>query len=284
MIKPFINWACPLDNQPMKRIDNMLRCSQKHAYDYARQGYVNLLPAQFKHSHSPGDNDIMVQARRDFLNTGLYNPIADMVVDCICKAQNASSATDICVVDAGCGEGYYTLAIADKLEKHYPDKSIQMMGFDISKNCIGMATKRNKTRDWAVATNAHIPVQTETVDYVCSLFGFPVVSEFVRVLKKGGLLITIDAGPQHLMELRQCVYDTVIVKDVSNAMQDKQLLLTSEQKQRFKLSDLSFETADALLKMTPHFYRMPAEKYEQFKVNYPRNIIADIVSRAYCRL
>ncbi len=285
MLVPFGSWACPLDNHPMYRINNVLKCSQNHSYDYARQGYINLLPAQYKHSQSPGDNDIMVQARRDFLNTGLYVKIVDYIVQCVQQYQIVKHPlSDFCLVDAGCGEGYYTVHIADELEELYPETNISVMGFDISKTSICAATKRNKTRDWAVATNSHIPVQSQSVDCVLSLFGFPVIAEFKRLLKQGGLLITADVAPNHLIELRQCVYDTVTIKS-SDVVQinDTQIHLLAEVPVSYTISNLSFETVDSLLKMTPHFYRMPNEKYDQFKTNFPRNITVSILLRIYTR-
>ncbi len=280
MIVPFLNWACPLDNQAMYCAGKTLKCEQNHTYDFARQGYVNLLPAQYKHSSAPGDNNIMVQARRDFLNTGLYEEIVDAVVACI--ASRMKTVRDYNLVDAGCGEGYYTIHITDKLAALYPEINLSVMGFDISKSCIYAAAKRNKMRDWAVATNSHIPVQSWSADCVLSLFGFPVVSEFLRILKPRGLLITADAASRHLIELRQCVYDTVMSKSASRTQlnQDK-LCLIDEKRITYTISNLSFEIVDALLKMTPHFYRMPADKYERFKVNFPRHITVDVALRLY---
>ena len=73
---PFQALACPLDGEPLYLEGNTWRCAARHAFDVARQGYVNLLPVQHKNSRDPGDNQAMVEARRDFLDAGHYAPVA----------------------------------------------------------------------------------------------------------------------------------------------------------------------------------------------------------------
>ena len=61
---------------------------------------MNLLPVQFKHSTEPGDNKQMMQARREFLEAGFYEPMAKAVAIMI----DANQPTHL--LDLGCGEGY----------------------------------------------------------------------------------------------------------------------------------------------------------------------------------
>ena len=65
-----------------------------------------------------------------------------------------------------------------------------MLGLDISKWAIQAAAKQDKRPGWVVATNAQLPVQAGTLDRVLCMFGFPVYTEFARVL--------IDCGVQWL--------------------------------------------------------------------------------------
>jgi len=71
--------ACPLDGFPLRRVGSTWRCPAGHSHDIARQGHVHLLPVQQKRSRDPGDSREMVAARRRFLNSGAYGPIAAAV-------------------------------------------------------------------------------------------------------------------------------------------------------------------------------------------------------------
>lgn len=48
-------------------------CSNRHSFDQARSGYVNLLPVNQKRTKQPGDNKQMVHARTQFLDAGYYS-------------------------------------------------------------------------------------------------------------------------------------------------------------------------------------------------------------------
>ena len=101
------NLACPIDGLPIEAQGAQRRCTAGHSFDVAREGYCNLLVVQHKASRDPGDSKDMVAARRRFLETGLFEPIADrifkMVRECVAAAQGGAFN----IVDAGCGEGYY---------------------------------------------------------------------------------------------------------------------------------------------------------------------------------
>jgi 23S rRNA (guanine745-N1)-methyltransferase len=57
--------------------------------------------------------------------------------------------------------------------------------------------------------NSLLPVLSGTLDRVLCMFGFPVYAEFARVLKPRGLLVQVDAGPDHLRELREIIYPSL---------------------------------------------------------------------------
>ena len=73
-------YRCPLCQQALLLDEKSYRCANNHSFDQAKQGYVNLLPVQFKHSKEPGDNKAMVQARRAFLDKGYYQPLLDSML------------------------------------------------------------------------------------------------------------------------------------------------------------------------------------------------------------
>ena len=99
------NLACPIDGQRLEAHEKQLVCGNGHSFDIARQGYVNLLPVQHKRSKQPGDSKEMVVARTEFLDSGVYQPIVNKLVE-ITLAQ-ITGDKEVCLMDAGCGEGYY---------------------------------------------------------------------------------------------------------------------------------------------------------------------------------
>ena len=70
-------WICPICGLPLTAAEKCWRCGRQHSFDRSRSGYVHLLPANRKHGKMPGDDKLMVDARRRFLEGGWYAPLAD---------------------------------------------------------------------------------------------------------------------------------------------------------------------------------------------------------------
>ena len=260
-ITPFQALACPLDGKPLSWSDNVWRCSDGHSFDIAKQGYVNLLPVQQKRSHDPGDSKAMVAARQRFLDAGHYQPIAEAVSHAVLgHAEVQKAASQPSCLDAGCGEGYYLRQLADAVTNTQP---LSLMGLDISKWAVLAAAKQDNKQaplsSWVVGSNAHIPVQTDTLDSVLCMFGFPVLIEFARVLKTGGVLLQVEAGPNHLRELREIIYPTLKAERASKTVVPDGFIHHGSERVSYSIAlNGSEETAD-LLAMTPHLYRASPE-------------------------
>ncbi|MBS3666428.1 putative RNA methyltransferase [Vreelandella boliviensis] len=261
-ITPFQALACPLDGKPLSWSDSVWRCSDGHSFDIAKQGYVNLLPVQQKRSHDPGDSKAMVAARQRFLNAGHYQPIADAVIRAVlnyAEVQTLSSEPFSCL-DAGCGEGYYLRQLADAAAN---SPSLSLMGLDISKWAVLAAAKQDAKQEplssWVVGSNAHLPVQTETLDCVLCMFGFPVVSEFARVLRTGGVLLQVEAGPNHLRELREVIYPTLKPERSTETEVLEGFTHHSSERVSYSIALNGSDAIADLLAMTPHLYRASAE-------------------------
>ena len=91
---------CPICAQSLRREEKRLVCPNRHSFDIARQGYVNLLAVQQKHSLSPGDTREQVLSRRAFLEAGYYAPIVETLLF-TAKKYGVSGE----ILDVGCGEG-----------------------------------------------------------------------------------------------------------------------------------------------------------------------------------
>ena len=251
----FKELACPLDGSPLFRDGIALRCASGHTFDIASQGYVNLLPVQKKRSLDPGDSKLMVAARRRFLNAGHYAPIAAAVNRTVMSDLTATTPT-VCL-DAGCGEGYYLRQLAAAAQAD--GVPLALLGLDISKWAVLAAAKQQKQATWVVGSNASLPVMPATIDRVLCLFGFPVYPEFARVLKPGGFLLQVDAGPDHLRELREIIYPTLKPARTATAATPSGFASADSETLRFGVKITGTEPIADLLAMTPHLYRASAE-------------------------
>ena len=251
-IQPFLQLACPLDGKALISDGASWRCSGGHCYDIARQGYTHLLPVQKMHSLNPGDSKEMIEARRRFLNAGFYEPMAAEVGKMVLDGLPAEGS----VLDAGCGEGYY---LRQLLAAAGEQQSIQAIGADISKPAILSAAKQDKVPNWVVASNAHLPVLTATLDRVICVFGFPTYTEFARVLKNGGELLLVEAGPGHLRQLREIIYPTVKPDKAETDDVPEGFTELAADSLTFEFQLTTAEQIADLLCMTPHLYRASAE-------------------------
>lgn len=253
-INPFKELACPLDGLPLLQNAGSWQCADGHSFDVARQGYVNLLPVQKKRSRDPGDNKEMVAARRRFLNAGHYQPIAEALCDAVFQ-ENCGEAVIRCL-DAGCGEGYYMRYLASKTPGA---AQFELMGLDISKWAVLAAAKRDKAPEWVVGSNANLPVLPETLDRVLCLFGFPVYEQFARVLRPGGEIVRIDAGQEHLKELRETIYPELKAPRQSESTAPEGFSVSGTSTVCYPLTLPDSHAISDLLAMTPHLYRAGPE-------------------------
>jgi 23S rRNA (guanine745-N1)-methyltransferase len=251
---PFTGLVCPLDGAALEDAGGRWRCEHGHSYDVARQGYVNLLPVQKKRSRDPGDSRDMVAARQRFLAAGHYAPVAAAISTAMLTGLTADET--VSCLDAGCGEGYYLRQLV--AAAHRPDR-LTLMGLDISKWAVQCAARQDHNMRWVVGSNANLPVLPGSLDRVLCMFGFPVYSEFYRVLRDDGLLVQLDPGPEHLRELREIIYPSL--KPARDNKGD-----IPHGFERVASNSISY-VADIheaglvqdLLTMTPHLYRANAD-------------------------
>ena len=129
-------FICPICKSKLNIQGKSYLCENNHSFDIAKQGYVNLLPVNKKHSDNPGDSKEMVLSRREFLESGNY----DCFTKKLCEIINSlfPDTQKITIADCGCGEGYYD----GKLEGISSD--YDLFGFDISKEAVRYAAGKYK--------------------------------------------------------------------------------------------------------------------------------------------
>ena len=253
-------FVCPVCSGNLEEIKGIscdgvvAKCQNGHSFDKARDGYYNLLMSNVGGVH--GDNKDMVLARREFLGMGFYRRLADEVATAVLSSTNAFAS----VLDAGCGEGYYTDIVEKALFKRDGDSSV--WAFDISKSAVREVKKKNQRINLAVAGSYRMPIATESLDTVINTFSPLAIDETRRVIKRGGSFIMAIPGEDHLFDLKAKIYDTPYKNTVADtALEGFELL--SDKSIKYKMSLNSPEAVRALFMMTPYAYRTKRENAER---------------------
>ncbi len=242
-----MKFICPICAEPFEISDTgTARCKNRHSFDRSREGYYNLLVGASAGVH--GDNREMLLARRRFLDTDAYLPLANELSSALSRYAKRGAG----ILDMGCGEGYYTRIVSEALP------SEEIFAFDISKDAVKLAANRAKRASFAVASSYKIPVANESFGAVYNVFSPLALDEVRRVLAPHGAFIAVIPDAEHLFELKAKVYD----EPYKNAPENEEL-------QGFSLVErktLSYEkcfTGDEvrdLFMMTPYAYRTSARE------------------------
>ena len=241
-------WKCPVCGGRLENTDRRLVCAAGHSYDLARQGYVNLLPTGGAAGKRHGDDSAMVRARTDFLEKGYYEPIRDALLRAMEKYVPAGSP----VVDAGCGEGYYTAAV---LRAGY-----DVCGVDISREAVKACARRGVP--CAAASTAHLPLTDGSQRAVLCLFAPLETAEFRRVLAPGGVLLRAVPLQRHLWGLKKAVYARPYENPApEEAAEGFETPDHEDVKTVLRLTDR--EDIQNLFRMTPYWYKTSREDEEK---------------------
>ena len=261
-------YRCPLCQQALLLVDKSYRCENKHSFDQAKQGYVNLLPVQFKHSKETGDNKDMVQARRAFLDKGYYQPLIDSMLALYKKYGDKTAA----VFDAGCGEGFYT--------HQHKTESNSVYGVDIAKETVKIAAKRYQDCFFSVATLSDLPFKDEHFGWLYSVYAPILENEFTRILQNEGYLLTVTPADNHLFELKSLIYRQANKHDTSKQVIE-QLPLIEEQRLNYPMNFTNSDDVLNLLAMTPFAFKASEELISELKQQKEFSCQADFVLRLY---
>ena len=246
-------FACPICQENLTLVESSLKCNNRHSFDLAKFGYVNLAP-QIKQSANYDKENF--QNRQQILEAGFYQAILEGVSDLL--EANPSAKT---VLDIGCGEGFYSR----KLQETHSDKTFY--AFDISKDSVQIAAKSeaNWAVNWFVGDLARLPLQDASMDILLDIFSPANYGEFRRVLSKDGILIKVIPTKNHLKEIRQTVQDQLTKKDYSNQdikdhFQEHFTILSSQTASLTKT--ITANHLQALLIMTPLLFHVDQTKID----------------------
>ncbi len=249
--------ACPVCGEALSLTEDGRSAAcmgkKRHLFDFAADGYINLYTSRA----SGGDSGECIAARNAFLAGGYYEKISDGVNALLDKytCENAR------VLDAGCGEGYYTLRMAQGGREAF--------GFDLSKNGVRLAAKaakrENKPAFFGVASVFSLPVLTESMDAVTTIFAPCAEDEYARVLKPGGVLILAGAGKDHLIDLKKAVYDSAYENEGRRDLPGEKFELLEETRVNYGITVETDKDIENLFAMTPYFYRTSQKDKEKLK-------------------
>ena len=246
-------FACPICQENLTLVENSLKCNNRHSFDLAKFGYVNLAP-QIKQSANYDKENF--QNRQQILEAGFYQAILEAVSDLLSNSKNAKT-----ILDIGCGEGFYSR----KLQEDHSEKTFY--AFDISKDSVQIAAKSepNWAVNWFVGDLARLPIKDASMDILLDIFSPANYGEFRRVLSKDGILIKVIPTKNHLKEIRQKVQDQLTNKDYSNQdiknhFQEHFTILSSQTASLTKT--ITADQLQALLSMTPLLFHIDQSKID----------------------
>lgn len=225
--------------------------ARRHCFDFSRDGYLSFP------GNSGGDSKSAVDARRSFLQKGYYAPAAEAVVQAVAKHVES----DASLIDAGCGEGYYTSMLSERVG--------MTLGFDLSKFACGAAAKSARREGktnllYATASVFELPVKDCSVDAVVNIFAPCAEEEYTRILKSGGYLFVVGAGKNHLMGLKRAIYDDVYENgeraDLPEKLEHIERIVSSHSIVVEGQADI-----EALFSMTPYYWRTSERDHERLK-------------------
>lgn len=222
---------CPICKHELLKNEKTYSCINKHCFDISKYGYLNI---DIKNSTS-GDNKEMVNSRTSFLNQNYYLPLKTELNNII---KNLNKNT---ILDLACGEGYYT--------KDFPVK--QKFAIDLSKEAIKHASKSDKSTQYIISSIYNLPFEDSTFDLITTIFAPISFDEINRVLKNDGYFILVSPNKNHLIELKNVLYDTPYLNQ-DTTIEQFNLLSTNNIDYTFTVDNTMLKN---LFKMTPYYYK-----------------------------
>ncbi len=207
--------CCPLCGTAVRLQEpGSLVCSTGHCFDLSAKGYVNFVP---NHRETFYDKALF-ESRRMVFAQGWYEPVLAAMGAAIGRARVDHP---LCVLDAGCGEGYYAAGLMA-----LPGLAgrCRMFGMDIAKDAVAMACRRDSAPCWMAADLSHIPMRSGAVDVLLNILSPANYGEFSRVLSEGGILIKVVPGARYLSEVRACVGGRLASGDSAGSQAAEHLL------------------------------------------------------------
>ena len=278
MFDEFAMLSCPVCALPLGQEAMALVCANGHSFDMAREGYVN-----FSRKVLRADTREMLNARRAFLEQGPYRPLLDMLNEQVVTfiEKMTLEASQLHILDAGCGEGYYLghmhAFLSERVQhtNNLAGMTISSVGVDLSKEAMRMAAKRYREPFFIVSNlKERLPLQDGSMHVVLNIFAPRNVEEYRRVLASDGLLLIAIPGPQHLQPLREQLH-------LLNIEEDKQQHVLEQFSSHFvplAIYPLTYkvhftgEQIEQVVTMTPNYWHRDVDASDQATRDMPATV------------
>ena len=273
-------YICPICKKRLKLSGKSYICQNRHCFDIAAKGYVNLLTTKGRDPSKAGDDKTMLRCRTDFLDSGAYAPLADRL--CELMKELTAGMKQPCLIDCGCGEGYYTVKLAQALTEG------TVFGIELSKNGTAHAASRARAAGcenvkFAAASAFSLPFRSGSADAVISVFAPVSNDEYSRVLRPGGLLVIVSPAERHLFGLKSLLYDEPY-ENKPNHYGLRSFENVSEEKLEYTFTLNSDKQAADLFTMTPYCYKTSQEARQRLIGCAPLDTEAAFLIQVYRRI
>jgi len=253
---------CPLCRSGLISEANRFVCNRGHAFDRARQGYLNLLT----HPVSTKYDKALFTSRRFVWQSGLWDPLVDLLAQLLTE-QLESDGNRLLLLDAGCGEGSLLRGVWNRLSQGGYEAAA--IGLDSAKDAVRMAASACPDQAWCVADLAGAPIADYAVHAVLNVLSPANYDEFARMLKPDGIVLKVVPNRDYLRELRNALYASNLVRPVDALEQEARTVQLFRSRtsdvQSFRLRyrrPLDITTASHLVNMTPLGWQAGAAEKE----------------------
>lgn len=252
-------FSCPICHSPMNVVDlSSLKCINNHTFDFAKQGYVNMLT---RPSNSHYDKELFSARQKMILDSDLFTLLHKEIAKVIDQYSDVSKL-ELILLDAGSGEGSHLHRILDECN----NRKITGIGIDISKEGIKMAASHYKQSIWLVADLANSPLANESCHVILNILSPANYEEFKRTLAPDGLLVKVVPRSNYLTEIREALFEDTAKKtyknDKTTSLFEQHFQLLDERKISYT-KELKSSQLLNLARMSPLGWNLDEEELEQ---------------------
>ncbi|MFS0872011.1 putative RNA methyltransferase [Paenibacillus xylanilyticus] len=188
--------SCPICHGSIVKVDqNHIQCASRHAFDFAKQGYINVMTRNFKGNYG---KRLFTAKRRILSETDVYAPLGEKLRAWVADYSTETSHP-VHIMDAGAGEGTF-------LNQITKDTSAVGWGLDIAKEGIALAASAYPQQIWFVGDLACNPFVAGQMDLILNILSPSNYEEFRRIRKAGGWTIKVIPRERYLIEMRELLF------------------------------------------------------------------------------
>ncbi|MBC1987627.1 methyltransferase domain-containing protein [Listeria cossartiae] len=261
--------ACPICGGELTfQEPNSFVCPERHGFDIAKPGYLNLLKQAHKTKYDQG----LFESRKKVIASGFFGKLIKRVTEMIAD----TNKENIVIYDAGCGEGSHLARVVSELQA--TGREVHAAGLDIAKEGVKQAARDYPGIVWTVADLANCPNQAESADVLLNILSPSNYEEFKRLLKTDGFLLKVVPEANYLRELREFIYvdekSSYSNESVTSRLAEK---LTVEHVERVTYkAPIAKELFADFLEMTPLGWHIAADKKSELLANPPEDLTVDL--------